>query len=139
MEKARINPMLIYGLTILAIGVLVIMLFKGCNKPAASPAVDRLHSLNDSLYRVIESNNTKTDSLFAKIDSIRAWSDTIIQRQEITNKYYTNETYTILNSSPSAASQQLRSTLKKSDSLLKSGFYTRTYDLRRAAFQSELQ
>ena len=139
MEKARINPMIIYGLTILAIGVLVIMLFKGCNKPAASPAVDRLHSLNDSLYRVIESNNTKTDSLFAKIDSIRAWSDTIVQRQEITNQYYTNETYTILNSSPSAASKQLRSTLKKSDSLLKSGFYTRTYDLRRAAFQSELQ
>jgi hypothetical protein len=139
MEKARINPMLIYGLTILAIGVLVIMLFKGCNKPAASPAVDRLHSLNDSLYRVIESNNTKTDSLFAKIDSIRAWSDTIAQRQEITNQYYTNETYTILNSSPSAASKQLRSTLKKSDSLLKSGFYTRTYDLRRSAFQSELQ
>jgi hypothetical protein len=139
MEKARINPMLIYGLTILAIGVLVIMLFKGCNKPAASPAVDRLRSMNDSLYQVIQSNNTKTDSLFAKIDSIRAWSDTIVQRQEITNKYYTNETYTILNSSPSAASKQLRSTLKKSDSLLKSGFYTRTYDLRRAAFQSELQ
>jgi hypothetical protein len=139
MEKARINPMLIYGLTILAIGVLVIMLFKGCNKPSASPAVDRLRSMNDSLYQVIQSNNTKTDSLFAKIDSIRAWSDTIVQRQEITNQYYTNETYTILNSSPSAASKQLRSTLKKSDSLLKSGFYTRTYDLRRSAFQSELQ
>jgi len=139
MEKARINPMLIYGFSVLAIGVLVIMLFKGCNKPAASPAVDRLRSMNDSLYQVIQSNNTKTDSLFAKIDSIRAWSDTIVQRQEITNKYYTNETYTILNSSPSAASKQLRSTLKKSDSLLKSGFYTRTYDLRRAAFQSELQ
>ena len=139
MEKARVNPMLIYGLSILAIGVLVILLFKGCNKPSASPAVDRLRSMNDSLYQVIESNNTKTDSLFAKIDSIRAWSDTIIQRQEITNKYYTNETYTILNSSPSAASKQLRTTLKKSDSLLKSGFYTRTYDLRRAAFQSELQ
>jgi len=139
MEKARINPMLIYGLSLLAIGVLVILLFKGCNKPAASPAVDRLRSMNDSLYQVIQSNNTKTDSLFAKIDSIRAWSDTIVQRQEITNKYYTNETYTILNSSPSAASKQLRTTLKKSDSLLKSGFYTRTYDLRRAAFQSELQ
>ncbi len=139
MEKARINPMLIYGLGILATGVIIILLFKGCNKPAASPAVDRLHSLNDSLYRVIESNNTKTDSLFAKIDSIRAWSDTIVQRQEITNQYYTNETYTILNSSPSAASKQLRTTLKKSDSLLKSGFYTRTYDLRRSAFQSQLQ
>jgi hypothetical protein len=139
MEKARINPMIIYGLGILATGVIIILLFKGCNKPAASPAVDRLRSINDSLYQVIHSNNNKTDSLFAKIDSIRAWSDTIVQRQEITNKYYTNETYTILNSSPSAASKQLRTTLKKSDSLLKSGFYTRTYDLRRAAFQSELQ
>ena len=131
--------MIIYGLGILATGVIIILLFKGCNKPAASPAVDRLRSINDSLYQVIHSNNNKTDSLFAKIDSIRAWSDTIVQRQEITNKYYTNETYTILNSSPSAASKQLRTTLKKSDSLLKSGFYTRTYDLRRAAFQSELQ
>jgi hypothetical protein len=139
MEKARINPMIIYGLGILATGVIIILLFKGCNKPAASPAVDRLRNINDSLYQVIHSNNNKTDSLFAKIDSIRAWSDTIVQRQEITNKYYTNETYTILNSSPSAASKQLRTTLKKSDSLLKSGFYTRTYDLRRAAFQSELQ
>jgi hypothetical protein len=139
MEKARINPMLIYALGILATGVIIILLFKGCNKPAASPAVDRLRNINDSLYQVIHSNNNKTDSLFAKIDSIRAWSDTIVQRQEITNKYYTNETYTILNSSPSAASKQLRTTLKKSDSLLKSGFYTRTYDLRRAAFQSELQ
>jgi hypothetical protein len=139
MEKARINPMIIYGLGILATGVIIILLFKGCNKPAASPAVDRLRNINDSLYQVIHSNNNKTDSLFAKIDSIRAWSDTIVQRQEITNKYYTNETYTILNSSPSAATKQLRTTLKKSDSLLKSGFYTRTYDLRRAAFQSELQ
>ena len=139
MEKARINPMIIYGLGILATGVIIILLFKGCNKPAASPAVDRLRNINDSLYQVIHSNNNKTDSLFAKIDSIRAWSDTIVQRQEITNKYYTNETYTILNSFPSAASKQLRTTLKKSDSLLKSGFYTRTYDLRRAAFQSELQ
>lgn len=139
MEKARINPMLIYALGILATGVLIILLFKGCGRPQTNPAVDRLNNLNDSLYQVIQSNNTKTDSLFAKIDSIRAWSDTIIQHQEITNKYYTNETYTILNSSPTAASKQFRTTLQKSDSLLKSGFYTRTYNLRHATFQSELQ
>lgn len=139
MEKARINPMLIYALGILATGAVIIMLFKGCNKPQPTPAVDRLRTLNDSLYQVIQSNNSKTDSLFAKIDSIRAWGDTIIQRQEITNKYYTNETYTILNSTPTAATKQFRATLKKSDSLLKSGFYTRTYNLRHAAFQSELQ
>jgi len=139
MEKARINPMLIYALGILATGAVIIMLFKGCNRPHPTPAVDRLRTLNDSLYQVIQSNNSKTDSLFAKIDSIRSWGDTIIQRQEITNKYYTNETYTILNSTPTAATKQFRATLKKSDSLLKSGFYTRTYDLRRAAFQSELQ
>ena len=131
--------MLIYALGILATGVLIILLFKGCNKPQYNPAVDRLNNMNDSLYQVIQSNNTKTDSLFAKIDSIKAWSDTIVQHQEITNKYYTNETYTILNSSPTAASKQFRTTLQKSDSLLKSGFYTRTYNLRHATFQSELQ
>lgn len=139
MEKARINPMLIYGLGILATGVIIILLFKGCNRPQPNPAVDRLNTINDSLYRILEINTAKADCLYARIDSLTMQRDTIIQRQEITNKYYTNETYTILNSTPSAASKQFRTTLQKSDSLLKSGFYSRTYNLRHAAFQSELQ
>jgi hypothetical protein len=34
--------------------LLVFAMFKSCNTPAPSPAVDRLESINDSLYRAIE-------------------------------------------------------------------------------------
>jgi thiamine monophosphate kinase len=95
--------------------------------------------VNDSLYQIIQVNNAKTDSLFAKIDSLQVGQDTIIQQQQITNEIYRNETYNILSATPNAANNQFRTTLKKSDSLLKAGFYTRTYNLRSAAFQSQLQ
>ena len=133
------------GSTAIIIGIVVmvtIILFsiKTCTKkPAPDPAVDRLNTINDSLYKVIEENNRVSNELYNKLDSITLLSDTIIQHQEITNKYYKNETYNILNSSAAAANTQFRSTLKKSDSLLKAGFYTRTYNLRSATFQSQLQ
>ena len=133
------------GSTAIIIGIVVmvtIILFsiKTCTKkPAPDPAVDRLNTINDSLYKVIEENNRVSNELYNKLDSITLLSDTIIQHQEITNKYYKNETYNILNSSAAAANTQFRSTLKKSDSLLKAGFYTRTYNLRSSTFQSELQ
>jgi hypothetical protein len=117
----------------------VIFSVRTCNRPVTNPAVKRLQDVNDSLYKIIEANNVKTDSLFLKIDSLNVKGDTIIQQQEITNQYYRNETYNILNSDNAAASKQFRATLKKSDSLLKAGFYTRTYNLRSAAFQSQLQ
>jgi hypothetical protein len=123
----------------LIIGICIIAIMRGCKKPVTNPAVERLQTLNDSLYQVISTNNNKTDSLFAKIDSLAVRQDTIIQHQEIKNEYYRNETYQILSSSPSAATAQFRTTLKKSDSLLKAGFYTRTYNLRSATFQSQLQ
>ena len=133
------------GNTAIIIGIVVVVttiLFsiKTCTKkPAPNPAVDRLNTINDSLYKVIEENNRVSNELYNKLDSITLLSDTIIQHQEITNKYYKNETYNILNSSAAAANTQFRSTLKKSDSLLKAGFYTRTYNLRSATFQSQLQ
>jgi len=139
MEKSRVNPLLWWGIGIAITGTIIILMFKGCNKPVPKPAVDRLNHINDSLYQIIERNTLIADSLFEKIDSLKLDADTIIAHQDITNKYYTNETYTILNSSPDAANKQFRATLKKSDSLLKTGFYTRTYDLRSAAFQSKLQ
>lgn len=74
-----------------------------------------------------------------KIDSLQIHQDTIIQQQQITNEIYRNETYNILSATPSATNNQFRTTLKKSDSLLKAGFYTRTYNLRSATFQSQLQ
>ena len=119
--------------------VMIITGIKTCNKPVTNPAIQRLQDINDSLYQIIETNNEKTDSLFLKIDSLQIHQDTIIQRQQITNEIYRNETYNILSASPTNATNQYRSTLKKSDSLLKAGFYTRTYNLRSAAFQSELQ
>jgi hypothetical protein len=117
----------------------LIVTVRSCNKPVTNAAIERLQNINDSLYQIIETNNAKTDSLFLKIDSLQIHQDTIIERQQITNEIYRNETYNILSASPSNATNQYRSTIKKSDSLLKAGFYTRTYNLRSATFQSQLQ
>lgn len=127
------------GLAVTIIALAVIFSVRTCNRPVTNPAVKRLQDVNDSLYQIIQVNNAKTDSLFAKIDSLQVGQDTIIQQQQITNEIYRNETYNILSATPSTANNQFRTTLKKSDSLLKAGFYTRTYNLRSAAFQSQLQ
>lgn len=127
------------GLTLLILTFALIFSVRTCNRPVTNPTINRLQNINDSLYAIIQANNIKTDSLFAAIDSLNQRSDTIIMQQQITNKYYKDETYNILNATPDAASKQFRTTLKKSDSLLKAGFYARTYDLRSAAFQSKLQ
>jgi hypothetical protein len=128
---------IILGVSILAMAILFSI--KTCTKkPTPNPAVDRLHQINDSLYQVIEENNKIANDLYEKLDSITIISDTIIQRQEITNKYYKNEVYNILNSDDTDANSQFRSTLKKSDSLLKSGFYSKTYNLRPSVDESEL-
>ena len=130
----------IVGITILSLMLLaLIVTVRTCNKPVTNPAIKRLQEVNDSLYQIIEVNNAKTDSLFIKIDSLNMHQDTIIQQQQITNEIYRNETYNILSATPSATNNQFRTTLKKSDSLLKAGFYTRTYNLRSATFQSQLQ
>jgi len=127
---------------ILAVVIILLSIFfsiKTCTKkPVTNPAVDRLHEINDSLYEVIEENNRIANDLYNKLDSITIISDTIIQRQEITNKYYKNEVYNILSSNDADANTQFRATLKKSDSLLKSGFYSKTYDLRSSANESKL-
>ena len=125
------------GITILALAV--IFSVRTCNRPVTNPAVKRLQDVNDSLYQIIQMNNAKTDSLFAKLDSLQLYQDTIVERQEITNEIYRNETYNIISSTPSDADSRFRATLRKSDSLLKAGFYSRTYNLRSSAFQLELQ
>lgn len=125
------------GITILALAV--IFSVRTCNRPVTNPAVKRLQDVNDSLYQIIQMNNAKTDSLFAKLDSLQVYQDTIVERQEITNEIYRNETYNIISSTPSDADSRFRATLRKSDSLLKAGFYSRTYNLRSSAFQLELQ
>ena len=133
------NTKLIIAVAVVIVALFMVFSVRTCNKPVTNPAIQRLQDINDSLYKIIETNNAKTDSLFLKIDSLQIHQDTIIERQQITNEIYRNETYNILSASPTNATNQFRSTLKKSDSLLKAGFYTRTYNLRSAAFQSELQ
>ena len=133
------NTKLIIAVAVAILALTIVFSVRSCNKPVTNPAVKRLQDINDSLYQIIETNNAKTDSLFLKIDSLQIHQDTIIQRQQITNEIYRNETYNILSASPTNATNQFRSTLKKSDSLLKAGFYTRTYNLRSATFQSQFQ
>ena len=130
---------LLIGLGIAILALTIVFTVRTCNRPVTNPAVKRLQDVNDSLYQIIQVNNSKTDSLFAKIDSLQVHQDTIIQQQQITNEIYRNETYNILSATPSATNNQFRTTLKKSDSLLKAGFYNRTYNLRSATFQSQLQ
>jgi hypothetical protein len=130
---------LLIGLGVAIFALSILFAVKTCNKPVTNPAIKRLQDINDSLYQIIEVNNAKTDSLFLKIDSLQVEQDTIITKQQITNEIYRNETYNILSASATDNDVKFRSTLKKSDSLLKAGFYTRTYNLRQAAFQSQLQ
>lgn len=132
MEKVITTKNIAITFSVVVIAALFILFFKACNTPSPSPAVEQLQNINDSLYDAIKKNNVIAGNLYARIDSITMLSDTIVQRQNITNKYYTNEVYNILNADDAAANKQLRTTLKKSDSLLKSGFYSKTYDLRPA-------
>ena len=136
-NKLRNTVVVASALTIFLIAVITGV--KTCNDPVTNPAIKRLQEVNDSLYQIIETNNAKTDSLFSKIDSLQIQQDTKITKKQITNEIYRNETYNILSASATDNDVKFRSTLKKSDSLLKQGFYTRTYNLRQAAFQSQLQ
>jgi hypothetical protein len=139
MGQKELRRIVLYLSAITIAGVMIIVGFKTCNEPVTNPAIKRLQDVNDSLYQIIETNNAKTDSLFLKIDSLQIKQDTIITKQQITNEIYRNETYNILSASATDSDVKFRATLKKSDSLLKQGFYTRTYNLRQAAFQSQFQ
>jgi len=136
MEKTKL---VIYsGLTVLALAAIIVTV-KTCNKkPTENPAVTRLEVINDSLLKVIDKNTKAANELYLKIDSLNFKSDTIIENQYTVNKYYKDEIYNILNADDPATAKQFRTTLKKSDSLLKAGFYSRTYDLRSSTVQPEL-
>lgn len=138
MEKSTIGKIVTFlGIAALPLGAIFVV--KSCqNKPAENPAVTRLETINDSLFKVIDKNTKAANELYLKLDSLNFRSDTIIERQYTVNKYYKDEIYNILNSDDPAANKQFRSTLQKSDSLLKSGFYSKTYDLRPAVNEPKL-
>ena len=139
MEKKELKRIITYLGVILIVGTIIILTFKGCkNTPADNPAVTRLETINDSLLKVIDKNTKAANDLYLKIDSLNFRTDTIIENQYTVNKYYKDEIYNILNADDPTTTKQFRTTLKKSDSLLKAGFYSRTYDLRSAVIQSKL-
>jgi len=137
MEKTKL---VIYsGLAVLALAATIVTV-KTCNKkPTENPAVSRLETINDSLLKVIDKNTKAANDLYLKIDSLNMRSDTIIENRYTVNKYYKDEIYNILNADDPTTTKQFRATLKKSDSLLKAGFYSRTYDLRSSTVQPELR
>jgi len=101
---------------------------KTCNTPHVSPTKSRLEEINDSLLQQMKNNAILIDSLHHKLDSLNTLTDTLIQIQPIVNEYYTQEVYTILSDDAKRSNRRLSETLKASDSLLKSGFYTRVID-----------
>lgn len=138
MEKCTMRKIIMF-LGLAALPITAIIVAKGCKKkPVENPAVTRLETINDSLLKVIDKNTKAANDLYLKIDSLNFRSDTIIERQYTVNKYYKDEIYNILNADDPTANKQFRSTLQKSDSLLKSGFYSKTYDLRSPANEFKL-
>ncbi len=138
MEKKK-TRLVIYSSAVVLTLIAVAVTVKTCNKkPTENPAVSRLETINDSLLKVIDDNKKASNELYLKIDSLNLKSDTIIENRYTVNKYYKDEIYNILNSDDPTANKQFRSTLQKSDSLLKSGFYSKTYDLRPSTNESKL-
>lgn len=114
----------IVGIIVLSIGLL--WLYKTSNKPEIDPARDRLEKMNDSMFHQLEVNSSKIDGLHIKIDSLNILSDTLLNKQTIVNEYHRNEVYNILSSDAKSNNRRLSETFRLSDSLLKSGFYSRT-------------
>jgi hydrogenase maturation factor HypE len=124
MEKRIINY-IAWGIAICSLLVLAKVFLKQNDNPAQT----RLEEINDSLFKVIEVNNLKIDSLGFKIDSLNIVSDTLIYNQKVINEYYTQEVYNILSSDSKHNNRRLAETFRASDSLLKSGFYSRVIKL----------
>ena len=124
-KRGKKNSILwVVGIIALSLGVL--WLYRISSKPEIDPARDRLEQMNDSLFHQLEVNSGKIDGLYIKIDSLNILSDTLLNKQTIVNEYHRNEVYNILSSDAKSNNRRLSETFRLSDSLLKSGFYTRT-------------
>jgi len=124
-KRGKKNSILwVVGIIALSLGLL--WLYRISNKTEVDPARGRLEQMNDSLFHQIEVNSSKIDGLYIKIDSLNILSDTLLNKQTIVNEYHRNEVYNILSSDAKSNNRRLSETFRLSDSLLKSGFYTRT-------------
>lgn len=124
-QKASTITIAILSTILVVVGISVTV--KTCNKKEEEdPLKTRLEEMNDSLLKEIKNNNIMIDSLYHRIDSLNFLTDTLIKLQPIINEHYTQEVYTILGDDTKRSNRRLSETLKASDSLLKSGFYTKT-------------
>ena len=123
-QKASTITIAILSTILVVVGISVTV--KTCNKKDEDPLKTRLEEMNDSLLKEIKNNNIMIDSLYHRIDSLNFLTDTLIKLQPIINEHYTQEVYTILGDDTKRSNRRLSETLKASDSLLKSGFYTKT-------------
>jgi hypothetical protein len=131
MEKSKMrksNTALIWILAVALVIAGVTITVGTCNRKKEDPLKDRLEEMNDSLLKEIKNNNIMIDSLYHRIDSLNFLTDTLIKLQPIVNEHYTQEVYTILGDDTKRSNRRLSETLKASDSLLKSGFYTKTIE-----------
>ena len=128
MEKS-VTIKVIQALSATLLLIAIAITVKTCKKEDSDPLQDRLEEINDSLMQEVMENSIKIDSLYLKIDSLDILSDTIINKQSVVNEYYNQEVYNILSSDARGANRKLADVLKASDSLLKSGFYSRTISI----------
>lgn len=124
----RTKTLIIGILSIIVVAIGTTVTVRTCNTKHEDPLKDRLEEMNDSLLREIKNNNMMIDSLYHRIDSLNFLTDTLIKLQPIINEHYTQEVYTILGDDTKRSNRRLSETLKASDSLLKSGFYTKTIE-----------
>lgn len=124
----RTKTLIIWILSIIVVSIGATVTVRTCNTKHEDPLKDRLEEMNDSLLREIKNNNMMIDSLYHRIDSLNFLTDTLIKLQPIINEHYTQEVYTILGDDTKRSNRRLSETLKASDSLLKSGFYTKTIE-----------
>ena len=117
----------VLSLTIACV-IAISLTIKSCH-PAVNSERDRLEEINDSLMKEVIESSKKIDSLYTKIDSLNIVADTIINKQSIVNEYYRQEVYNILTADDRSANSKLTEVLKVSDSLLKTGFYSRTLNI----------
>lgn len=124
----KTKALIIWILSIIVVSIGTTVTVRTCNTKHEDPLKDRLEEMNDSLLREIKNNNMMIDSLYHRIDSLNFLTDTLIKLQPIINEHYTQEVYTILGDDTKRSNRRLSETLKASDSLLKSGFYTKTIE-----------
>jgi len=134
-DREKLIKKLEWACLIIAFLMLLGLFIKSCteNKKIENPAKTRLEQQNDSLLKVLQHNIEEVEILSAQLDSVDTLKQTIIERQSITNKTYKNAIYTILDAGYDDNSREYYNVQRKSDSLLKAGFYSRSIELRTAA------